>query len=212
VTSGKLRARGIRTVAQVAALEEDTLVAMVGVGSGRHLHALAHGRDPRRVEPGRRRRSIGTQAALGRRPRTAEDLDAVLVGLADRVSRRLRRAERVGRTVVLRIRLGDYTRYARSHTLAEATDRTDVLLAAWRELLAAELPRLAREGVTLLGVALTNLDDARAVQLVLPFDGRDRRQLDGALDAVRERFGSSSVSRAVSLAARLGPEAPRLGD
>jgi DNA polymerase-4 len=118
----------------------------------------------------------------------------------------------VGRTVVLRIRLGDYTRYARSRTLVEATDRTDVLLAAWRELLAVELPRLATDGVTLLGVALTNLDDARAVQLALPFDGRDRRELDGALDAVRDRFGSSSVSRAVSLAARLGPEAPRLGD
>ena len=136
----------------------------------------------------------------------------MLIGLVDRVARRLRRADRVARTVVLRVRLGDFTRYARSRTIPEPTDRTDVLLAALRELLDVELPRLAEEGVTLLGIALTNLDDARAVQLALPFDGVDRRSLDAAVDGVRERFGSAALGRAVGLGARLGPEAPRLGE
>jgi DNA polymerase-4 len=212
VTAAKLHGQGLRTVAQVAALDLDVLIGIVGVGTGRHLHALAQGHDPRRVEPGRRRRSIGSQSALGRRPRTPEQLDGVLVALVDRVARRLRGADRVGRTVVLRLRHGDYSRATRSCTLAEPTDRTDVLLAALRTLLRRELPRLSEVGVTLLGVAVTNLDDAAAVQLALPFDGVDRRQLDATVDAVRDRFGGASVGRAVGLRSRLGPEAPLLED
>src|SRR5207249_6457686 len=69
VTSRKLHERSIITVADVARLDEAALVRILGVAAGRHLHALAHNRDPRRVETGRRRRSIGTQRALGRRPR-----------------------------------------------------------------------------------------------------------------------------------------------
>ena len=90
VTAAKLRERSITTVAQVARLGEATLVRMLGRAAGRHLHALAHNRDPRRVQVGRRRRSMGTQRALGRRPRSSEDLDADLVALVDRLARRLR--------------------------------------------------------------------------------------------------------------------------
>src|SRR5918995_1978167 len=89
VTAAKLRSRGITTVGQVALLDEASLVSMLGRASGRHLHALAHNRDPRRVHVGRRRSSIGTQRALGRRRRSPEALDAILVGLVDRLARRL---------------------------------------------------------------------------------------------------------------------------
>jgi DNA polymerase-4 len=212
VTERKLGERGIATVADVAALSEEALVGILGPGSGRHLHALAHNRDPRRVETGRRRRSIGSQQALGRRPRSAADLDAVLVGLVDRVARRLRKADRVGRTVVLRLRFGDFTRATRSHTLPEPTDETAVLLGALRSLLADELPRLREQGVTLLGITVANLDDARAVQLALPFAGQDRRSLDAALDAVRVRFGTEAVGRTVLVGRPLGPPAPMLPD
>ena len=212
VTARKLHERGIATVADVAALTEPALVGILGPGSGHHLHALAHNRDPRRVETGRRRRSIGSQQALGRQPRTSADLDAVLVGLVDRVARRLRGAERVGRTVVLRLRYGDFTRATRSHTLSDATADTAVLLGALRSLLAVELPSLRTKGVTLLGITVANLDDARAVQLALPFGGQDRAALDATLDAVRDRFGAASVGRAVLVGRRLGPEVPRLPD
>jgi DNA polymerase-4 len=212
VTARKLAERGITTVADVAALSEEALVGILGPGSGHHLHALAHNRDPRRVETGRRRRSIGSQQALGRRPRTAADLDAVLVGLVDRVARRLRKADRVGRTVVLRLRFGDFTRATRSHTLPEPTDETAVLLGALRSLLADELPRLRSQGVTLLGIAVANLDDARAVQLSLPFGGQDRRSLDAALDGVRARFGTEAVGRTVLVGRSLGPQVPMLPD
>ncbi len=80
-TAVKLHARGIHTVGRVARLEEAALVAMLGRAAGRHLHAIAHNRDPRPVQPGRRRRSIGSQRALGRRSRSLEEIDATLVGL-----------------------------------------------------------------------------------------------------------------------------------
>src|SRR5918995_1503805 len=117
VTAAKLRGHGITSVGQVARLGEKTLVTMVGQASGRHLHALAHNRDPRPVDTGRRRRSIGSQRALGRSPKTPGDLDVILISLVDRITRRMRSADRAGRTVVLRLRFDDFTRASRSHTL-----------------------------------------------------------------------------------------------
>jgi DNA polymerase-4 len=212
VTAGKLRDRGITTVGDVARLGEAALVAMLGRAAGRHLHALAHNDDPRPVEVGRRRRSIGSQRALGRSPRSPEALDAVLAGLVDRVTRRMRAGGRVGRTVVLRLRFDDFSRATRSHTLPRATAQTRTVLAAVRGLLAAAMPVVERQGVTLVGVAVGNLDDDGAIQLELPFDRHSRSALDAALDGVRDRFGSASVTRAVLLGRDEGLSVPLLPD
>ena len=211
VTAGKLRDRGIRTVGQVARIGEAALVSMLGVAAGRHLHALAHNHDPRPVQVGRRRRSIGSQQALGRGPRSPEALEAVLVGLVDRVSRRLRAAGRMCRTVVLRLRFGDYSRATRSHTMRRSTADTDAILATARKLLAGVLPLLEARGVTRIGIAVTGLDED-AVQLMLPFDGEDDDSLDRAVDAVRDRFGAKAVTRAVLLGRELDPAVPLLPD
>ena len=200
VTAEKLRHRGITTVGQVAGIPEPALVWMLGRASGRHLHALAHNRDPRPVVRRRRRRSIGSQCALGR-GRSPEEVDAILIALVDGVARRLRRARRVGRTVVLRLRFDDFTRATRSRTLPRPTAHTATLLAALQELLAAAQPLVAERGLTLVGVAVANLDDDLPRQLVLPFDDADMA-LDAALDRVREKFGSRSVTRAVVLGVR----------
>jgi DNA polymerase IV len=197
VTSRKLRERGLGTVGQVARLPEELLVSMLGRASGRHLHALAHNLDPRPVQPRRRRGSIGSQHARGRRPWTVDDVDADLVALVDRVTRRMRVARRVGRTVVLRLRFDDFKRATRSHTLPFPTASTELVLAAARGLFATSLALLEERGLTLVGVAVTNLENADAVQLVLPFDRRWSDALDAALDEVRERFGSSAVTRGV---------------
>jgi DNA polymerase IV len=199
VTARKLHRRGIRTVAELAELDEPALVAMLGRGAGRHLHALARNRDPRPVRPRRRRRSIGSQSALGRSRRSPEALDAVLVALVDRVTRRMRTSGRAGRTVVLRLRFDDFTRATRSRTLPRPTAATTTILAAARALLAQERPAIERRGLTLLGVTVANLDGGGATQLELPFDGCDPAALDAVLDAVRERFGSSAVMRAALL-------------
>jgi DNA polymerase-4 len=211
VTADKLHGWGITTVAQVAELSEASLVSLLGRGVGRQLHALAHNRDPRRVETGRRRGSIGSQRALGRRRRSPEELDAVLIGLVDRVTRRMRSAGRVGRTVMLRLRFDDFTRATRSHTMAGATAQTDAILGAVRALYAAARPLVEQRGLTLIGIAVGNLDDGGAVQLALPFDGPPMA-LDIALDHVRERFGSAAVTRGVLLGRDQGLEMPRLPD
>ena len=207
VTAGKLRARGIETVGQVAWLEEDELVRMLGRASGRHLFALAHNRDPRRVRVGRRRGSIGSQSAGRRSPR---ELDPVLVGLVDRVTRRMRKAGRSGRTVVLRLRFDDFTRVTRSQTLPYSTFHTETVLATARGLLAAALPLIEERGCTLIGLAVANLDDSP--QLMLPLERKSRSALDSAVDEVRERFGISALTRGVLLGRRTGFEVPMLPD
>jgi DNA polymerase IV len=212
VSSRKLRARGITTVRQVALLPEQVLVSMLGRAAGRHVHALAHNLDPRVVRTGRRRGSIGSQHARGRRPWTHASLDADLVGLVDRVTRRMRTARRIGRTVVLRLRFDDFSRVTRSHTLPYATANTEVVLATARGLLATMLPTLERRGVTLVGVAVANLENADAVQLVLPFDRRWSDALDAALDDVRERFGPTAVTRGVLVGRAPGFSMPLLPD
>jgi DNA polymerase-4 len=212
VTAEKLHERGIRTVGQVARLGEATLVSLLGRASGRHLYALAHNRDPRPVQTGRRRGSIGSQSALGRSRRSADSIDTVLVGLVDRVTRRMRKAGRVGRTVVLRLRFGDFSRATRSHTLPRATANTHTILSTARGLLASTMPVIEREGLTLVGVAVANLDDDRAVQLALPFNSYSGDALDAALDEVRARFGLNAVTRAVLLGRDLGLTVPLLPD
>jgi DNA polymerase-4 len=212
VTAEKLRDRGIRTVGHVGRLGEATLVSMLGVASGRHLHAIAHNRDPRPVQVGRRRRSMGAQAALGRSRRSPAEVDAVLAGLIDRVTTRMRNAGRVGRTVTLRLRFDDFTRATRSHTIDRATAHTQTLLVAARSLLAVAAPMIAERGLTLVGVSIGNLDNDDAVQLELPFDATCGPALDVAVDAIRSRFGSGSVSRATLLGRELGPAMPMLPD
>jgi DNA polymerase-4 len=211
VTATKLHTRGITTVGQVAELAEPLLVAMLGRASGRHLHALAHNRDPRPVQTGRRRGSIGSQRALGRAPRSHDETDAILVGLVDRVARRLRTGRRVCRTVVLRLRFADFTRATRSQTMPQATAQTQAILGTARGLLTAAQPIIEAQGLTLVGLSLTNLEREGAVQLALSFDPRFD-ELDAALDLVRDRFGSAAVTRAVLLGRSPGVEMPLLAD
>jgi DNA polymerase-4 len=212
VTAERLHAEGLMSVGQLARLEESALVSMLGPAAGRHLHALAHNRDPRRVRPRRRRGSIGAQRALGRAPTSPDEVDASLVALVDRVTRRMRAARRTGRTVVLRLRFDDFSRASRSHTLAYATAQTQLILGTARALLAGVGPLIRRRGLTLVGVAVANLEDDRFVQLRLPLERRSREALDAAIDDVRDRFGVNAVTRGVLLGRDRGPPVPLLPD
>jgi DNA polymerase-4 len=198
VTAEKLHRRGIRTVADLAALDEPSLSSMLGPASGRHLLALAQLRDPRPVVVGRRRRSVGAQRALGRGDWSDAYLDQALMGLVERITRRMRKAERLGRTVTLRLRFDDFTRATRSHTLPWATAETALVLSVARGLLGSVELLVRERGITLLGVSVANLDDAGSRQLELPF-GRRGSVLDDALDDVREKFGTASIGPAVLL-------------
>ncbi len=213
VTAAKLHERGIFTVGEVAVLEERTLVAMLGRASGRHLHALAANRDPRPVQVGRRRGSIGSQRALGRRTLSLADLDAALLGLVERVCRRLRKAGRVCRTVVLRLRFDDFSRITRSHTLPRPCDETTAILATARGLLELATPLLRTSGCTLIGISLANLGNTDdPFQPELPFSARELRRLDQVLDGVRERFGTAALTRGALLGRDQGMTVPMLPD
>ncbi len=142
-TAARLHAAGITTVGDIALASEQSLVADFGDSTGRWLHALARFRDPATRRRGRGRRSFGSQSALGRRRRSRGELDNVLCRLVERVTGRMRKAGRSGRTVVLRLRFDDYSRATRSVTLPRTTAATDAILRPARGLLDDAAPTIA---------------------------------------------------------------------
>ena len=202
VTAGKLRAHGIATIGELGRRDETELAMFLGGHAARHLRAIARNRDPRRVRRGKRRRSIGTQSAFAGGGKAGSDLDALLVTLVDRVTRRARAANRAGRTVTLRFRFADFSRATRSRTLAHPTAGTGAILAAARVLLGAAGPLIARRGITLLGITVANLSDE--TQLELPLEPQVNPALDLAIDEIRERFGTDAIGRGST-----GPRTPR---
>ena len=200
-TAERLHAHGIHKVAELARRSRSELALFLGPAAARHLHAVANNLDRRRVRRGRSRGSFGSQSALGRRERTPRELDAALVALVDRVTRRMRSSSRAGRTVTLRLRFGDFERATRSRTLPHPTDSSGSVLAAARALLAAATPTIERRGITLVGVAVSNLvGRGTGAQLELPLDRSREREIDAALDEIRERFGADAIRRTASLA------------
>jgi DNA polymerase IV len=196
-TAHRLHAAGIRTVGRLAEMPEQYLVSILGRATGRHLYAIARNRDRRRVHSGTRRRSVGSQSALGSRQRSAEEIETVLVSLVDRVTRRMRSKGRVGRTVTLRLRFADYSRATRSLTLGQATSTTRTVLIAAKHLLATARPLIRKRGLTLIGVAVSDVSMPKAgIQLPLALGGRDDTALDAAVDRTRDRFGAKAVTRA----------------
>ena len=210
VTAEKLQRVGLFTVGDVADLSEERLVSLVGTAAGHKLHSLAHNVDRRRVTTGKRRSSMGSQRAMGRRPKTHAEIDAELRGIVDRVTRRMRAADRVGRTAVVRFRFDDFTRATRSHTMTEATADTAPIMKASLDILDAMWPTIEEQGLTLIGLSIANLSNADAVQMALPF--ADLSALDHAVDTVRDKFGTNSINRAVNLGRDQGFAVPMLPD
>lgn len=212
-TESRLHEIGIVTVGQIAELGEPRLATLLGRGTARHLYALSMAHDPRRIDTGRRRKSIGAQRALGRRPKSESEIEATALAIVDRLGERLRAAGRVTRTVELRLRFDDFASVTRSRSLREPTDQTAVVLAAARGLLDEAMPLVRERGCTLIGLSLANLENHGAVQLVLPFDGGEHDSaLDLALDSLRTRYGRDSVTRGKLLHRPLGPDAPMLAE
>lgn len=219
-TATKLRGYGIRTAGDLAVLPEHVLVGLLGGSGGRHLHAVVHGRTATALTLGRHRSSIGAQRALGQGPHTTEQVHAALLGLVDRVTHRLRESHKVAGCVVLRLRFGDYSSVTRSHTLPHATAATARLADAAASLLRDAAPLIAARGITLVGVALTGLQADEIEQPELSFEAlpvgaagagvRDTRRLDAAVDALGERFGTSSLTRGSLLRSGSGFSTPQL--
>jgi DNA polymerase IV len=199
-TLKKLDRMGLRTIGQVAELDEQHLVHALGGSLGAHLYALARNDDPRDVVPGRDAKSIGAEETFDTDLRTDAACDRELVRLADRVGSRLRMAGLVARTVTLKVRFADFETRTRARTLPDATDVSTVLLDTARALIAEFT--VAR-GIRLLGISCSQLGAEETVdQPMLLLDDeasaaddriRRRAAVERAVDGVRDRFGARSV-------------------
>jgi DNA polymerase-4 len=211
-TADRLHRIGVATAGDLARVPEADLETILGTAAARRLHALANNHDPRPVRQRARRRSIGSQHAYGLRRASPAELETDLLAIVDRISRRLRGARRVGRTVVLRLRFGDYSRATRSHTLRHPTAQTRPILAAARSLLETAKPLIEDRGLTLIGVTITNLENDLPLQLCLGFDTDNSELLDAALDEIRTRYGPTAITRGILLGGRADPDMPLLPD
>ena len=207
VTLAKLQRIGIATIGDLAALPEDTLVAVLGRASGRHLHALANARDPRTVEPDQTAKSVGHEETFARDHYQVDTLRLELLRMSDAVATRLRAGGMAGRTVTLKVRFGDFTTISRSSTLATPTDSARELARVGRLLLDGVDPS---QGVRLLGLSVSQFGDDRGQQLTFD-DLEDPKpaewsRAEAAVDAIRARFGARSVGPA----SLTGPDGLRL--
>lgn len=204
-TLAKLHRIGVLTIADLADLPEENVVAALGRSQGRHLHSLANGRDERSVEPDRAMKSIGHEETFSRDHHLRSTLERELVQFADSVASRLRAQGVVGRTVQLKIRFGDFTTITRSTTLAVAVDDSRSLLEAGRSLLALVDPA---QGVRLLGLSVSGLSSDASRQLTFDeaISGPGWQQADRTIDEIRARFGDEAIGPAVAT----GPDGLRL--
>ncbi len=204
-TLAKLHRIGVLTIADLADLPEENVVAALGRSQGRHLHSLANGRDERSVEPDRAMKSIGHEETFSRDHHLRSTLERELVQFADSVASRLRAQGVVGRTVQLKIRFGDFTTITRSTTLAVAVDDSRSLLEAGRSLLALVDPA---QGVRLLGLSVSGLSSDASRQLTFDeaISGPGWQEADRTIDEIRARFGDEAIGPAVAS----GPDGLRL--
>jgi len=192
-TQQKLERIGLRTIGDVAALDESVLTRTLGNALGHHLHALANNDDDREVVPEREAKSIGAEETFPRDLHDPGACDRELVRLADRACARLRSSGLVARTVTLKIRFGNFETRTKARTLTDATCLSTEILATARELLTAfDVTR----GVRLLGVSLSQLAEMPTVQPTLDLAGERRAAVERAVDQVRSRFGTSAIGPA----------------
>ena len=204
-TLTKLHRIGVLTIADLADLPEENVVAVLGRSQGRHLHSLANGKDERAVEPDRAMKSIGQEETFSRDHHLRSTLDHELVQFADSVASRLRAQGLVGRTVQLKVRFGDFTTITRSTTLVVAVDDSRSLLEAGRGLLALVDPA---QGVRLLGLSVSGLssDSSRQLTFDEAISGPGWQEADRTIDEIRARFGDEAIGPAVAA----GPDGLRL--
>jgi len=188
---------GVKTVADLRRLEQDVLQRYFG-DHGQHLWKLARGIDDRKVIPDREAKSVSHETTFSEDIAELSQLRARAAELTDQVARRLRRADRKGHTVTVKMRFFDFRTITRSITLPHATSETAVIWDAVSEILSNRLPE-HRPPVRLLGVGVTGFSGNKSAQLQLFDTEPASSQLDQAADRIRERFGGTSLGRGSSL-------------
>jgi DNA polymerase-4 len=205
-TESRLATIGVTTIGQLAERSPESVERLLGHAAGRKLTALAWNRDPRQVQTRGRAHSAGAQSALGRQPAIERVFKPTLHHLADRIGARLRAKSLTGRTITVRVRFADLRSVTRSLTLSAPISATRSLAEIAEDLVRGVLADHRNERtISLLAIAVSHLDAHPIVQLELPLglgdEGRRpgtkkgvaRSRADGAIDAIRRRFGVTAV-------------------
>lgn len=203
VTFKKLTELGIDTIGDLARYPEELLRVRLGPGAGAHLAALSRGEDPRRITPDRSAVSIGHEQTFSHDFESRADLVPILLGQADRVAARLRKANLRARVVCIKIKYGSFKLLSRRVTLPDPTSDGGVIGKTALELL-AKVEITGNQGkqrsVRLCGVSVAQLENRdAAVQLTLDHPARERgEKLGDLLDEINDRFGTRSIGRAIT--------------
>ncbi|WP_121193944.1 DNA polymerase IV [Motilibacter peucedani] len=184
---------GLRTVGDLAHVPAHTLRRALGPGAGAALHAMAWGRDSRRVTPLEPERSTGAEETFSRDVDDPRAIHRELLRLSQRTAERLRLAGHVGRTVVVKVRFSDFTTITRSRTLRESTDVAQEIYATARGLF--DGLGLQRARIRLVGVRVEGLAELERTPRQLALDERATgwRDAERAADRAAARFGSGAV-------------------
>jgi DNA polymerase-4 len=203
-TAEQLRALGVATVGDLAAMPLGALRRTLGDATAGHLHSLARGRDPRRVTPDEPEKSIGAEETFDADVEEHEVVHRELLRLAERTAARLRAAGQSGRTVSIKVRFADFSTITRARTLPAPTDAGHEVYETARALYAGlelDRPRIRLVGVRVEGIAAVG-DGARQLELGAREHGW--RDADQAVDRASRRFGAGTVRPA----ALVRPSAP----
>jgi DNA polymerase IV len=220
-TKARLAEFGVLTIGQLAGTSPRSLERLLGRAASDKLGALAWNRDPREIKTRRRAQSAGAQSALGKKPAAERVFRPALRHLADRIGSRLRAKSRFGRTVTVRVRFADLRSVTRSLTLPAPISATAPLAEVAEDLVSGVLADHPEEKtISLLAIAVSNLEQHPVVQLELPLGladeerrfgskrGTARWLADRALDMIRDRFGweAAGYASVVLAGSRLVPD------
>jgi DNA polymerase-4 len=186
-----LQGDGIRTIGQLQTMEQADLMRRYG-SMGSRLYHLARGQDERSVHVEREAKSISAETTFNEDLSTGVDLVPILRALSEKVSGRLKKSGIAGRTVVLKLKTADFRIRTRNRQLADPTRLADRIFSVGRELLAKETTGVRYR---LIGIGVSDLtDDGKADPPdLVDVQAAKRAKAEGAIDALRGRFGRTAV-------------------
>ena len=200
-TAPKVEALGIRTFRDLRLANPDRLRPVFGRYTERVIERAA-GIDDRPVEPDLDEKQVSAEETFETDLRDPARLSSEIVRLADKACARLRRRGLAARCVTVKIRRADFTTYTRQRHLEPATQETRVVTAVALELLHDWLTAQPRASVRLLGVGVSDLGDVPQMDLFTAPEATRNRELDAAVDRIREKFGSLALKPASALGSK----------
>ncbi len=182
---------GIRLIGQLQRLERGELIRRYGAMGDRLFH-LSRGMDERRVHPEHDAKSVSAETTFDTDLASPADLVPILRALSEKVSARLKKAGIAGRTVVLKLKTQDFKLRTRNRQLGDPTRLADRIFQTGLQLLEKETDGTKYR---LLGIGVSDLSGSEKADPpdLVDVQSRKRAMAEGAIDALREKFGGRAV-------------------